>query len=645
MKKPYYITTSIMYASKMPHIGNVYEAIMADAVARYKRACGYDVYFLTGTDEHGQKVEDCAKAAVVSPKEYVNKISGDIKTLWNRMGITYDRFIRTTDPDHEAAVQKIFNKFYGQDDLYLSEYEGWYCEPDEAFYTESQVQKIADGSIVCPDCGRPLQRVKEQSYFFRMGKYADRLMKHIEENSDFIVPEARKKEMINNFLKPGLKDLCVTRTSFKWGVGVDFDPKHVVYVWVDALSNYITGLGYNPDGNTGELFEKYWPADVHIIGKDILRFHTLYWPIFLMALGLPLPKQVYGHPWLLTAGDKMSKSVGNVIYTDDVADLFGTDGARYYVLAEMPYANDGNVTWENIASRYNSDLANTLGNLVSRTVAMAGKYFDGIVPAPASEEGPDSDLKAAAAKAVSEYRKLMDEMRIADAASAVMELARRSNKYIDETAPWTLAKNEADKARLGAVLYNLMECIRIIAVLYAPFIPDASKNMIEQLGGCADTLESVETFGGLKAGVLTKPAAPLFARFDEKTLAERVAEKTQKPAIKQEPETPQVTIDEFHRVEMTVCKVIACEKVEKSDKLLQFKLDDGSGVPRQILSGIAKYYQPEKLIGKTVVACTNLPPRKMMGKESNGMLLSAEKDGVLNLLMLDDGIPAGAKLC
>ncbi len=652
MKKPYYITTSIMYASKMPHIGNVYEAIMADAVARYKRACGYDVYFLTGTDEHGQKVEDCAKAAGVSPKEYVNRVSGGIQTLWDRMGITYNRFIRTTDPDHEAAVRKIFNKFYEQDDLYLSEYEGWYCEPDEAFYTESQVCKTPDNGVVCPDCGKPLQRVKEQSYFFRIGKYADRLIKHIEENPDFIVPESRKKEMVNNFLKPGLKDLCVTRTSFQWGVGVDFDPKHVVYVWVDALSNYITGLGYNPDNQNGELYKKYWPADVHIIGKDIVRFHTLYWPIFLLALGLPLPKQVYGHPWLLTGGDKMSKSTGNVIFADDVADLFGVDAARYYVLSEMPYANDGNVTWENIAARYNSDLANTLGNLVSRTVAMTGKYFDGVIPSAANEEGPDADLKAVAAKAVAEYRKLMDEMRIADAAFAVMELARRSNKYIDETTPWALAKNEADKARLGTVLYNLLECIRIIAVLYAPLIPEASKNIMEQLGGCADTLESVETFGGLKAGVLTKPAAPLFARFDEKTLGERVAEKTGVAAEKvgsatekAEPEKPQVTIDEFSKVEMTVCKVLACEKVEKSDKLLQFKLDDGSGTPRQILSGIAKYYQPEQLVGKTVVACTNLPPRKMMGTQSNGMLLSAEKDGKLNLLMLDDGIPAGAKLC
>ena len=644
MKKPYYITTSIMYASKMPHIGNTYEAIMADAVARYKRACGYDVYYLTGTDEHGQKVEDCAKGAGVSPKQYVDKVAGEIKTLWNRMGTTYDRFIRTTDPDHETTVKKIFNKFYEQDDIYLSEYEGWYCEPDEAFYTESQTCK-KDDCVVCPDCGRPLQRVKEQAYFFRMGKYADRLMKHIEENPDFIVPESRKKEMVNNFLKPGLQDLCVSRTTFSWGVPVDFNPKHVVYVWVDALSNYITGLGYNIGGESGELFKKYWPADVHVIGKDILRFHTLYWPIFLMALGLPLPKQIYGHPWLLMGGDKMSKSTGNVIYADDVADLFGVDAVRYYVLAEMPYANDGNVTWENIAARYNSDLANTLGNLVSRTVAMTGKYFDGVIPAPVGEEGPDADLKAAAAKAVSEYRRLMDDMHLADAAFAVMELARRSNKYIDETTPWALAKNEADKARLGTVLYNLLECIRIIAVLYTPFMPEACKNIFEQLGDCADTLESVVTFGGLKADVLTKPAAPLFARFDEKTLAEKVAAQTAKPAEKSEPEKPQVTIDEFAKVEMTVCKVIACEKVEKSEKLLQFKLDDGSGTPRQILSGIAKYYQPEQLLGKTVVACTNLPPRKMMGTQSNGMLLSAEKDGKLNLLMLDDGIPAGAKLC
>ena len=644
MKKPYYITTAIAYASKKPHIGNTYEAIMADTIARYKRACGYDVYYLTGTDEHGQKVEDCAKEAGVSPKEYVDQIAGEIKALWDRMGTTYDRFIRTTDADHEAAVQKIFKKFYEQDDIYLSEYEGWYCEPDEAFYSNSQVCKN-NNTEACPDCGRPLQRVKEQAYFFRMGKYAGRLMKHIEENPNFIVPESRKKEMINNFLKPGLQDLCVSRTSFQWGVPVDFDSKHVVYVWVDALSNYITGLGYNPDGNSGELFKKYWPADVHMIGKDILRFHTIYWPIFLMALGLPLPKQVFGHPWLLMGGDKMSKSTGNVIYADDVADLFGVDAVRYYVLAEMPYANDGNVTWENIAARYNSDLANTLGNLVSRTVAMTGKYFDGIVPAPAAEEGPDADLKAVAAKTMADYRRLMDETRIADAAFAVIELARRSNKYIDETAPWTLAKNEADKARLGTVLYNLLECIRVIAVLYAPFMPEACKNIFEQLGGCDESLDSIEQFGGLKAGVLTKPAAPLFARFDEKTLAEKVAEKTQKPAAKEEPEKPQVTIDEFAKVEMTVCKVIACEKVEKSDKLLQFELDDGSGTPRQILSGIAKYYEPEQLVGKTVVACTNLPPRKMMGLESNGMLLSAEKDGKLNLLMPDDGIPAGAKLC
>ena len=642
-KKPYYISTAIAYTSAKPHIGNTYEIVLADAIARYKRMTGYDVYFQTGTDEHGQKIQEKAETAGITPQQHVDNVAGQVKEIWDLMNTTYDKFVRTTDPMHEKKVQKIFKKLHDQGDIYKGSYKGKYCKPCESFWTESQLK---DGC--CPDCGRPVVDAEEEAYFFRMSKYADRLMKHIEEHPEFIQPESRKNEMVNNFLKPGLQDLCVSRTSFSWGIPVDFDPGHVVYVWLDALTNYITFCGYDPDGNHDEHYKRFWPADVHLIGKDIIRFHTIYWPIFLMALGEPLPKQVFGHPWLLVGEGKMSKSLGNVIYADDLVRLFGVDAVRYYVLHEMPFANDGVISYELICERINSDLANVLGNLVNRTIAMTKKYFDGVIPTPSEAELVDDELKAVAFGLPAAVEKRMSDLHVADAIDEVFTLLRRSNKYIDETMPWALAKDESKKARLGTVLYNLLESIRFAATMLKPYLPDTADKIFAQLNVENKGVESLSSFDGMQAGSKVGEASILFERID---IPKKFAEIEEENKAKQQPEKPAVTFlpdipfDDFCKVDMTVCKVLACENVKKSEKLLKFQLDDGSGTPRQILSGIAKYYKPEELVGKTVVAVTNLPPRKMMGQESNGMLLSAEKDDKLNLLMLDDSIAAGAKLC
>lgn len=663
-KKPYYISTAIAYTSAKPHIGNTYEIVLADAIARYKRMTGYDVYFQTGTDEHGQKIQDKAEAAGVTPQAYVDGVANQIHDIWDMMNTTYDKFVRTTDPMHVEKVQKIFKKLYEQGDIYKGSYKGKYCTPCESFWTESQ---LVGGC--CPDCGRPVTDAEEEAYFFKMSKYADRLMKHIEDHPEFIQPESRKNEMVNNFLKPGLQDLCVSRTSFSWGIPVTFDEKHVVYVWLDALTNYITFCGYDPDGNHDEHYKKFWPADVHLIGKDIIRFHTIYWPIFLMALGEELPKQVFGHPWLLVGDGKMSKSTGNVIYADDLVKWFGVDAVRYYVLHEIPFANDGVMTYEMLMERINSDLANVLGNLVNRTIAMTQKYFDGVVQQPTDSEPVDDELKAVALALPEKVEARMAGLHVADAIDEIFTLLRRSNKYIDETMPWALAKDENKKARLGTVLYNLLESIRFAAVMLKPYLPETSDKIFAQLNLENAGVESLKSFGAINAGHKLSEAEILFARIDiakklveitgidpeaekkakkEAKEAEKAAKKAEKKAKKVEIPEGCVSIDEFAKVEMTVCKVLACENVEKSEKLLKFQLDDGSGVNRQILSGIAKFYNAADLVGKTVVACTNLPPRKMMGHESNGMIISAirEVDGKeeLHLLMLDDSVPAGAKL-
>ncbi|MCB6366299.1 methionine--tRNA ligase [Intestinibacillus massiliensis] len=639
-KKPYYISTAIAYTSAKPHIGNTYEIVLADAIARYKRMMGFDVYFQTGTDEHGQKIQEKAEAAGISPQQHVDSVAGEVRRIWDLMNTTYDKFVRTTDPMHEKKVQKIFKKLYEQGDIYKGSYKGKYCKPCESFWTESQLK---DGC--CPDCGRPVVDAEEEAYFFKMSKYADRLMAHIEAHPEFIQPESRKNEMVNNFLKPGLQDLCVSRTSFSWGIPVDFAPGHVVYVWLDALTNYITFCGYDPDGNHDDHYKKFWPADVHLIGKDIIRFHTIYWPIFLMALGEELPKQVFGHPWLLVGEGKMSKSLGNVIYADDLVRLFGVDAVRYYVLHEMPFANDGVISYELICERVNSELANVLGNLVNRTIAMTKKYFGGVIPAPDAPEPLDDELKAIALALPAAVEKRMSDLHVADAIDEIFTLLRRSNKYIDETMPWALAKDEVKKARLGTVLYNLLESIRFAATELRPYLPETADKIFAQLGVADKGVGSLASFDGMPVGGSVGEASILFERIDiPKKLEEIEAENAAKnpPAVTFLPDIP---FDDFCKVDMTVCKVLACENVKKSEKLLKFQLDDGSGTPRQILSGIAKYYKAEELAGKTVVAVTNLPPRKMMGQESNGMLISAEKDGKLNLLMLDDGIPAGAKLC
>ncbi len=627
-KKPYYITTAIAYTSRKPHIGNSYEIVLTDAIARFKRMQGYDVFFQTGTDEHGQKIEEYAKEAGISPKEYVDKVAGEIKDICDRLNTTYDKFIRTTDDYHEKTVQKIFKKLYDQDDIYKSVYEGWYCVPCESFFTDSQ---LVDGK--CPDCGREVRREKEETYFLRLSKYQKQLEDYIEQNPNFIYPESRKKEMLNNFIKPGLQDLCVSRSTFKWGVPVTFDDKHVIYVWIDALSNYITGLGYDPDGSSN-LYKKYWPANVHIIGKDIVRFHTIYWPIMLMALGEPLPKQVYGHPWLMVGADKMSKSRGNVIYADDLADRFGVDAVRYYLLAEMPHAQDGSLTYETLIERYNSDLANTLGNLVNRCVAMVKKYFGGVLPAPTAPEALDDELKAFALESVGKCAAKMDKFCIADAVDEVMALAKRSNKYIDETMPWALAKDEEKKERLGTVMYNLIESIRFIAVQLKPYMPETAEKIFAQIGCSIDTYESLNEFGATPAGTVMGDAAPLFNRIDaEKLLAEIEAENAAKAAKEEEKkpafeEMPQIPIDDFAKVDLRVAKVVDCKPVKKAKKLLELTLDDGTGTPRTVASGIALYYKPEELIGHNVIVVANLKPATLCGVESRGMILAGGEDDV-----------------
>lgn len=637
-KEKYYITTAIAYTSKKPHIGNTYEIILTDAIARFNRYIGKDVYFLTGTDEHGQKIQEIAEEAGITPQQHVDVIAGQIREIADMLNISYDGFIRTTDEDHVKAVQQIFKKLYDQGDIYKSEYEGWYCTPCESFWTDTQ---LMDGK--CPDCGREVHKTKEEAYFFKMSKYQDRLMEHIEKHPEFIQPESRKKEMVNNFLKPGLQDLCVSRTSFTWGVPVEFDPGHVIYVWIDALSNYITALGYTPE-EQGALYKKYWPADVHIIGKDILRFHTIYWPIILMALGEPLPKQVFGHPWMLFGEEKMSKSRGNVIYAEDLVRHFGVDAVRYYALHEMPFAQDGTITYDVFISRFNSDLANTLGNLVNRTVAMIQKYFGGVLTGNTVSGAFDEELKTVALTAVEKVKEKMATLHVADSLDEIWTVVNRANKYIDETTPWVLAKNENEKPRLATVLYHLAETIRIIASLLSSFMPETAENIRRQIGAEDITFESAKKFGILPVGTKVGEPVPLFARIDaEKKLEELAAEmEAQKePEIELEPYKAPVEFSDFEKLDIRVGKVLVCEKVPKSSKLLRFELEVGNE-RRQILSGIAKYYQPEDLIGKNLLFIANFPPRKMMGLESNGMILSAEHDGKLVVTTTLDGIQSGA---
>ena len=644
-KKPYYITTAIAYASRRPHIGNTYEVVFTDAVARYKRMQGYDVFFLTGTDEHGVKIEELAKAEGVTPKAHVDKVVGEIQDICRLMHISYDGFIRTTDPRHEEVVQKIFKKLYDQGDIYKSEYEGMYCTPCESFWTPSQ---LVDGK--CPDCGREVQPAKEEAYFLRLSKYQQWLEDYIEAHPDFIVPESKKKEMMNNFIKPGLQDLCVSRTTFQWGIPVTFDPKHVIYVWIDALSNYITAMGYDPEGSSDQ-FNKYWPCDCHVIGKDIMRFHSIYWPIMLHALGLELPRQLFGHNWILFGEDKMSKSRGNVIYASDVVDAFGVDAARYYLLSEMPYGSDGSMTYESLIERYNTDLANTLGNLVNRTIAMAQKYFGGVIQPADSTEAVDEDLRATALKTVAEVDRLMNEYRMADTLDAIISLARRSNKYIDETMPWALAKDEAQKPRLGAVLYNLLESIRFLGVLLQPFMPETAEKIFAQLNTDCKDYASLSAFGGLRAGDTVGEPVPLFGRIDaEKMMEQLQAKQAANAAPAQEPEqeeiqlAPEITIDEFAKTELRVAKVLSAEKVKKSSKLLCLQLDDGMG-GRQVVSGIAKWYKPEDLVGRKVIVVANLKPVKLCGVESCGMICAAElPGGEAKVLFADDSVPCGAKV-
>ena len=641
MRQKYYMTTAIAYASGKPHIGNTYEAILSDSIARWKRYEGYDVYLQTGTDEHGQKIEEKAKAAGVTPKEYVDNVAGDIKRLWDLVGTSYNRFIRTTDEDHVRQVQKIFKYMYDKGDIYKGYYEGLYCVPCESFFTPSQLK---DGK--CPDCGGAVQPAKEEAYFFKMSKYAPKLIDYINTHPDFIKPVSRKNEMMNNFLLPGLQDLCVSRTSFKWGIPVDFDPKHVVYVWIDALSNYITGLGYDVDGNHGELYKKYWPADLHLIGKDIIRFHTLYWPIMLLALNVPLPKQVFGHPWMLVGEDKISKSRGNAIYADDLVKFFGVDAVRYYVLHEMPFAQDGTITWELMIERINSDLANIYGNLVNRTVAMVNKYFDGQLNKDFVEEELDKEFKQTILSSVKTVEEKMDQLRVGDSIEAIMELFRRCNKYIDETAPWALAKDEASKGRLNTVLYNLIEGIRFGAVLMSSFMPETSQKVFEQINTKETSYDSLSEFGNYECNRVIEKPEPLFNRLDPNKTMEEVHAYLGKEEEKKVEHKKEIEFPDFEKVEMVVGKVIECKKHPDADKILVFNVDFGYE-QRQILSGVAQYYKPEELVGKKVIAVMNLKPRKIRGLESNGMLLSAvkETDGKEKLELLTSDMEVGSIVC
>ncbi len=641
----FYLTTAIAYASRKPHFGNTYEIIMTDAFARFQKRMGKDVFLCTGTDEHGQKIENLAVEAGITPKAYVDKVAAEIKGIWDLMGVDYDYFIRTTDEYHEKTVAKIFKKFYDQGDIYKSFYEGWYCTPCESFFTATQV---VDGK--CPDCGRPVSQAREEAYFFKMSSYVDRLIKHIEDNPGFIEPESRKKEMVNNFLKAGLQDLCVSRTSFKWGIPVDFDQKHVVYVWLDALTNYITALGYDPDKSydeQNEQFKKYWPADVHIIGKDILRFHTIYWPIFLMALDIPLPKKVFGHPWFNFGNDKMSKSKGNVVYADELAEIFGVDAVRYYALSEMPYNSDGSITYESVITRYNNDLANNLGNLVSRTHAMTKKYFDGIVPAPAVKELIDDELLAAVKEGITDSIEKMNTYHVADSLDSIFTMLRRANKYIDETMPWILAKSEETKPRLATVIYNLLEVIRTAAVLLVPYIPNTADAIFGQLGTDKTEFSTVSEFGQLEHGKPLGEAFTLFARIDEKKFLEEMEErmKLAKEAAESIPEPEheaEIGIDAFLAVELRVAEIIACEPIPKAKKLLKLQVDLGYE-KRQVVSGIAKFYTPDELIGKKVCIITNLKPAKLCGVDSYGMLLASGEEDI-KVVFLDPSAKNGDRI-
>ena len=662
-KGKFYMTTAIAYTSGKPHIGNTYEIVLADAIARFRRQEGYDVYFQTGTDEHGQKIQEKAEKAGITPKEYVDNVAGEVKRIWDLMNTSYDNFVRTTDEDHEKQVKKIFKKLYDKGDIYKGSYEGLYCTPCESFWTESQ---LVDGK--CPDCGREVQPAKEEAYFFKMSKYADKLINYINEHPEFIQPVSRKNEMMNNFLLPGLQDLCVSRTSFSWGIPVDFDPKHVVYVWLDALTNYITKIGYDADGNSSDLFNKNWPADLHLIGKDIIRFHTIYWPIFLMALDLPLPKQVFGHPWLLQGGEKMSKSKGNVIFADDMADLFGVDATRYFVLHEMPFENDGIITWDLVIERYNSDLANILGNLVNRTISMSNKYFDGVVKSTGVTEEVDADLKAVVTSARDKVAEKMKNLRVADAITEVFNLFRRCNKYIDETAPWVLAKDEAAKDRLAEVLYNLVESITIGACLLKSFLPETADRILAQLNAGMREYDDLDKFGLYENGnkVTDKPEI-LFARLDAKEImpkidaireAQKAEFEAEQKALGGLPETteesgeaidieakPEIEYDDFMKMQFQVGEIISCEAVPKSKKLLCSQVKIGSQV-KQIVSGIRKYYTPEEMVGKKVMVLVNLKPAKLAGVLSEGMLLCAEDaEGNLALMTPEKAMPSGAEIC
>ncbi len=645
-KKPYYITTAIAYTSGKPHIGNTYEIVLADSIARYKRFLGYDVRFQTGTDEHGQKIEQKAAEAGVTPKEFVDKTAGEIKRIWDLMNTSYDKFIRTTDEDHEKQVQKIFKKLYEKGDIYKGEYEGMYCTPCESFFTSSQ---LIDGK--CPDCGRECQPAKEEAYFFKLSKYTDKLIQHINAHPEFIQPEARKNEMMNNFLLPGLQDLCVSRTSFKWGIPVDFDDKHVIYVWVDALTNYITGLGYNVDGNSDPLFKKYWPADLHLIGKDILRFHTIYWPIMLMALDLPLPKQVFGHPWLIQSDGKMSKSKGNVIYADDLVDMFGVDAVRYFLLHEMPFENDGVISWELIVERMNSDLANTLGNLVNRTISMSNKYFGGIVYNSEVSEPVDEELKKLALETPLKVTKAMEKLRVADAITEIFTLFKRCNKYIDETMPWVLAKDEASRGRLETVLYNLVESITIGAVLLKSFMPETAEKILKQLNTTDRECDQLGSFGMYpNNNKVTENPEILFARLDVNEVLEELERRKEEAKLNQYgpgidvEQKEEIDIDLFDKVQLRMGQIIACEEVKKSKKLLCSQVKIGSEI-RQIVSGIKSQYSPEEMVGKKVVVVTNLKPATLAGVKSEGMLLCAEdENGNLSLLTSEKEMPHGAEI-